>query len=577
MLRPDELTQRAFPSHAHNAFLDAWVERGVLGVLALVLLLTVLSARAVRARDVAAVSVVVAVLLMNLLDTSLLYGGVLYPLAVLLGWRAGAFDAPERDSNLRAQTPARLGLILGDVAAAWVAIAVSALLGQAFDGRIGLSAAWSVEASTLAYAALIWPLLVAREGLYPGYGTSSANELRRTVQAAASAGVLFALGALLLPQVLGVPAANAVVVALVGCLSVPLMRGLAKRVLLMLGAWGKPVVVIGSGRAVRRVTDALRRRTLDGLHPVAVFSDDPEIGEGSGLEPGGAFVAGVPIAGNVEASFGYARHSRVDHAVVVLPGAEPEALTDVIDRLSRVYRRVQFIPNLATLPSHGVYATDLDHMLALELRVGLLHQGNRLAKRALDLVGVLAGSLIVLPLALVLALAIRLDSAGPAFYTQERIGRGGQRFRVWKFRTMAANADALLTDLLARDAIARAEWAQHQKLADDPRVTRVGRWLRRTSLDELPQLWNVLRGEMSLVGPRPIVDDEVVHYGSNFELYSVVLPGISGYWQVSGRSRVPYPERVDYDVYYVRNWSVWLDAVILARTVGVVVRREGAY
>jgi hypothetical protein len=128
-----------------------------------------------------------------------------------------------------------------------------------------------------------------------------------------------------------------------------------------------------------------------------------------------------------------------------------------------------------------------------------------------------------------------------------------------------------------RDPAARAEWASHQKLRFDPRVTRVGRFLRRTSLDELPQLWNVLRGEMSLVGPRPIVEAEAHHYGANLETFTAVPPGISGYWQVSGRSRVGYPERVDFDLYYVRNWSVWLDLVILARTLGVVVRREGAY
>jgi Undecaprenyl-phosphate galactose phosphotransferase WbaP len=216
-------------------------------------------------------------------------------------------------------------------------------------------------------------------------------------------------------------------------------------------------------------------------------------------------------------------------------------------------------------------------MLALELRVGLLDPANRIAKRALDLAGVLVGAVVLVPLTALLALAIRLDSPGPALYRQERIGFGGRHFRVWKFRTMVTGADGVLADLLARDPGAAEEWARHHKLARDPRVTRVGRWLRRTSLDELPQLWNVLRGEMSLVGPRPIVDEEVAHYGEAFELFSAVRPGISGYWQVSGRSRVPYPERVEYDTYYVRNWSIWLDAVILARTVDVVLRREGAY
>jgi len=574
-LRPEELSQRAFPAHAHNALLDAWVERGPLGVVALLLLIGVLVARVARTRDGAALAVVAAVVLMNLLDTSLLHGGVLYPLAVLLGWRVGAVRAPAREANLRSQVPARLGLALGDLGAAWSAAGASALLGRLLDGRLGLHAEWSLGGDTLAYVLLLWPLLMLREGLYPGYGTSAANELRRTVQASAMAGTVLVLGSRLVPDVLGMPFANAVALAVAAVVVAPLMRGVSKRVLLSLGAWGKPVMVIGSGRAAERVTRALRRRALDGLQPVAVCSDDAAFG--APAPEGGRALDGVPVVGRIEDAAGHARRHGIDHAIVVLPGAEPDALQQLVDRLSRAFRRVQFIPNLSTLPSHGVYATDLDHMLALELRVGLLSPANRAAKRAFDLTGVLVGALVALPITAALALAIRLDSPGPAFYSQERIGRGGRRFRVWKFRTMIQDADAALTALLERDAAARAEWAVHQKLARDPRVTRVGAWLRRTSLDELPQLWNVLRGEMSLVGPRPIVDEEVPHYGRQIELLSAVPPGISGYWQVSGRSRVPYPERVEYDVYYVRNWSVWLDAVILARTVGVVLRREGAY
>ena len=574
-LRADERQQRAFPAHAHNVFLDTWVERGALGFVGVVLLVAVLAARAARHRDLAALGVVAAVVVMNLFDTSLLYGGVLYPLAVLLGWRAGSFQAPEPTANLRSQTPARFGLVLGDLASAWLAVGVSAAAGAVFAGRLGLDATWAASPAALAYALLLWPLLAAREGLYPGYGLSPANELRRSVQSAATAGGLFVVASQLMPDTLGMPVANALVVALIGSVSAPLLRGLTKRLLLTLGGWGKPVVVIGSGGSARRVTLALRARALDGLQPVAVFSDDAGFGD-TGVT-GARVVGDVPVMGGSADAAAYAQRAGVDHAVVALSDAEPDVLQALVERLTRAFRRVQFIPNLATMPSHGVYATDVDHMLALELRVGLLDAGNRIAKRTLDLIGVAAGAVVLVPLTALLALAIRLDSPGPAFYRQERIGRGGRRFMVWKFRTMVTGADAVLADLLARDARAAEEWALHQKLARDPRVTRVGRWLRRTSLDELPQLWNVLRGEMSVVGPRPIVDEEVAHYGDAFELFTAVRPGITGYWQVSGRSRVPYPERVEYDTYYVRNWSIWLDAVILARTVDVVLRREGAY
>jgi lipopolysaccharide/colanic/teichoic acid biosynthesis glycosyltransferase len=147
----------------------------------------------------------------------------------------------------------------------------------------------------------------------------------------------------------------------------------------------------------------------------------------------------------------------------------------------------------------------------------------------------------------------------------------------WKFRTMVENAEQLLEEHLAKNPQLREEWDNTHKLRQDPRVTRIGRILRRTSLDELPQIWNVLRGEMSLVGPRPVVSAEVEKYGESFDFYRAVRPGITGLWQVSGRSDTSYSERVALDVRYVRHWSVWLDIYLLARTFRVVFRGSGAY
>jgi lipopolysaccharide/colanic/teichoic acid biosynthesis glycosyltransferase len=163
------------------------------------------------------------------------------------------------------------------------------------------------------------------------------------------------------------------------------------------------------------------------------------------------------------------------------------------------------------------------------------------------------------------------------FYGQERLGLGGRRFKAWKFRTMHSNADALLERYLQENAAARQEWQATHKLKHDPRVTGIGYWLRKTSLDELPQIWNVLVGEMSLVGPRPIVEAEVPKYGDHYKDYASVVPGITGLWQISGRNNTTYPQRVAYDAYYVRNWSPWLDAYILACTIRVVLLGEGAY
>jgi Undecaprenyl-phosphate galactose phosphotransferase WbaP len=198
-------------------------------------------------------------------------------------------------------------------------------------------------------------------------------------------------------------------------------------------------------------------------------------------------------------------------------------------------------------------------------------------KRALDLLLISVFCLPVLLLAGVIALFIKVESRGPVFYRQERVGHRGRRFVVWKFRTMVHDAEAILASHLARCPKLNDEWHRKHKLRCDPRVTRVGRLLRRTSLDELAQLWNVVKGEMSLVGPRPIVEEETKHYNGHLVDYLSVKPGLTGLWQVSGRNDLSYANRVALDVHYVRNWSVWLDLRILTRTLAAVVKGTGAY
>lgn len=201
----------------------------------------------------------------------------------------------------------------------------------------------------------------------------------------------------------------------------------------------------------------------------------------------------------------------------------------------------------------------------------------RVLKRSVDLLFGLAGALVALPLTLLIALAILVESGGPVLFSHARVGRGSRRFRLWKFRTMVQNSEEVLAAHLAEDPVSAAEWAATHKLRRDPRVTRVGRFLRRYSLDELPQIWNVLRGDMSVAGPRPIVETEIARYGSAFPLYALARPGLTGLWQVSGRNDTTYKKRVELDAFYVRNWSLSLDLSLILRTVKVVLRGHGAY
>lgn len=201
----------------------------------------------------------------------------------------------------------------------------------------------------------------------------------------------------------------------------------------------------------------------------------------------------------------------------------------------------------------------------------------RFIKRAVDIILVIGSIPVLIPALFLVGLIVKLTSPGPAFFSHRRICRDGAFFSMWKFRTMCVNSADVLEKYLSKHPKARAEWSKSHKLKHDPRITPVGLFLRRYSLDELPQVWNVLRGQMSLVGPRPIVAAEVEKYADSFEYYCRVKPGVTGLWQVSGRSKLTYDERVALDRHYVSNWSLFFDVKILLSTFKSVVNRDGAY
>ena len=198
-------------------------------------------------------------------------------------------------------------------------------------------------------------------------------------------------------------------------------------------------------------------------------------------------------------------------------------------------------------------------------------------KRSFDVAAASAGLAVTLPAFALIALVMKLTDSGPVFFAHERIGRNGRAFRCLKIRTMVLDGDAVLAAHLEADPLAAAEWAETQKLKSDPRVTRLGRFLRKTSLDELPQIINVLRGDMSIVGPRPVVESELLRYGTRAKHYLATRPGLTGAWQVSGRNDVRYTTRVALDTHYVNTWSLRRDLAIVVRTVPAVVASRGSY
>ncbi len=201
---------------------------------------------------------------------------------------------------------------------------------------------------------------------------------------------------------------------------------------------------------------------------------------------------------------------------------------------------------------------------------------ERIAKRSMDIAGALTFFALFGPLYVIVALSVAISMGRPVHFWQNRLGAGGQRFRFYKFRSMVRNSEDVLDEFLSRNDMARTEWDTFQKLEKDPRITPIGMFIRKLSLDELPQFWNVLKGDMSLVGPRPCMERQRSLYGKGWEHYCSMRPGITGLWQVSGRNRLSYARRVELDVEYVNNWSLWLDVKILLKTVRAVVTGEGS-
>lgn len=350
---------------------------------------------------------------------------------------------------------------------------------------------------------------------------------------------------------------------------VPMLRVLVKHTLLRLGRWRLPTVIVGAGTNAREAYAALCSEPLMGFDVVAFLAPSGEAVSASNAYPAPVNEVGDDIVAWLE-------DRGMPHVVVALDSLHEQQL--LIQRLSIRYADLDVIPSIRGLPLLGMEMTHFfsHEVLMLRVRNNLARRAPQLVKRLFDIAGSAALLVLLAPFFATLAWRIRRDG-GRAFYAHGRVGRHGKPFDCYKFRSMIANADKVLAKLLAEDPIARAEWERDFKLKNDPRITPVGAFLRKTSLDELPQLWNVFKGEMSLVGPRPIVTAELARYQDQVGYYLEARPGMTGLWQISGRNDVDYSDRVNLDAWYVKNWSLWYDIVILLKTVKVVLGKSGAY
>lgn len=446
-------------------------------------------------------------------------------------------------------------------------------LGLSFAAAVWIRYIFAGKFHPVLYAKLVPAMVIfyvffSLRKLYPGILLSPPDELKRVSQTVALGFLTLAVIVFISKQSHLYSRGVFVMALAMSLLAVPVFRFTCRHFACRLGVWGRPAVIFGAGRTGGIVAKTLLNKPTLGLRPVAFLDDDPQKIDTT--------LHGIPILGPLSEAPSLAARNPGSMAILAMPGTDRERLRTIIDSNTAQFRNVILIPDLFGVTSLWVSTADLDGILGLDIRHKLLDPRRQMMKRIMELLIIAASLPLSLPLISLIALAVKIDSPGPVFFRHNRIGIGGNDITIWKFRTMVQDAEARLQECL-KDPELLEQWTEQHKLPDDPRITRLGRFLRATSLDELPQLINVVRGELSLVGPRPIVWAETEKYREDFELYKKVKPGLTGLWQVSGRSSTSYRYRVNLDTYYVRNWSVWMDIYILAKTPLAVLSRKGAY
>lgn len=358
---------------------------------------------------------------------------------------------------------------------------------------------------------------------------------------------------------------------ILAALLVPLSRMVVKRFLNKYNLWLRETWIIGSGRNAKEALAAINSEINLGFKIVGFISPADNAKKNDEL------IEGIRV---IQADQAWLKKIDKKMQFIVAVETEQSEVRNYWLRHLMIngYRYVSVIPTLRGMPLDSI---DMSFIFSHEVMIfrvqhNLAKWSSRLLKRSFDIISSIGIILILSPLLLFIFTKVKKDG-GPAIYGHERVGKNGKLFKCLKFRSMVVNSAEVLKDVLERDPTAKAEWDASFKLKNDPRITKIGEFLRRTSLDELPQLFNVLKGEMSLVGPRPIIAAELERYNDEVDYYLLSKPGMTGLWQVSGRSDVDYDTRVYLDTWYVKNWSMWNDVAILFKTVTVVLKKDGAY
>lgn len=456
---------------------------------------------------------------------------------------------------LRRDSQRRRVLAVADSAAVLIALSISLLgFGRATRGDL-----------VLLVVIPVWVLMHKVGGLYDRDAgrihMATLDESPRLLQMVVLGSFLLFLLSPLVPAG-QMNRGQVVVFAATSALLLLALRSAARSLLMRLQV-PERVVIVGSGSVARLIERKLAAHPEYGVALIGRIGSD-------GPEGRGAYTETIPVLGEVEHFEKTCREHDVERAVIAFGVTSDDEMLVVIRASRRLGVRTTVVPRLHEVIGHAVELDDVEGMTLLGLRDLSRTTSSLLLKRAIDISLSALALLLLSPLLAVLALLVKLTSPGPVLFAQWRIGRHGSPFRMLKFRTMVADAEEHKSDLAHLN-----EAAPMFKIADDPRITPVGSWLRRRSLDELPQLWNILRGEMSLVGPRPLIEDESAQVLGHFRDRLQLTPGLTGPWQVLGRTKIPFEEMIRLDYLYVAEWSLWNDIKLLLRTAPVVFRARG--
>lgn len=353
-----------------------------------------------------------------------------------------------------------------------------------------------------------------------------------------------------------------VIFFVISFLSLYLFRQLLVKICNKLNILKTPVIFVGNGKATEDIIYFTNHNNCFGIKVADIVEEIEDISQ---------------LRKNIIRKI---EQLKVKTIIIAIPNLEKNKLLDLVEDIQPLVRNLMFVPNIVGIPVINLEVKKIyeSNMLLLSIRNNLAKKTNRRIKRIFDIVFSLLTMVIIIPVSIIVMILIMIESPGAApIFKHYRVGRGGTLFPCYKFRSMVPNAKEKLQEYLKNNPEAKIEWDKYFKLKNDPRITKIGKIIRKTSIDELPQFINVLKGEMSWVGPRPIIKDEIHYYGKYIKDYYAVLPGITGMWQVSGRSEIGYKDRVSLDVWYVRNWSIWIDITLILKTIKTVLFRKGAY